>query len=43
MADEISRLADLRDKGAINAAEFQQAKAKVLSLLCPTLKLRSNS
>jgi type VI protein secretion system component VasK len=30
-ADEISRLADLRDKGIINEAEFQQAKAKALS------------
>jgi hypothetical protein len=30
-ADEISRLADLRDKGVIDEAEFQQAKAKALS------------
>jgi hypothetical protein len=29
-ADEIARLADLRDKGVINEAEFQQAKAKAL-------------
>jgi hypothetical protein len=34
-ADDISRLADLQDKGVINEAEFQQAKARVLSLLCP--------
>jgi type VI protein secretion system component VasK len=30
-ADEIARLADLRDKGDISEAEFQQAKAKALS------------
>ena len=30
-ADEIARLADLRDKGVLNEAEFQQAKAKALS------------
>jgi hypothetical protein len=30
-ADEIARLADLRDKGALSEAEFQQAKAKALS------------
>ena len=30
-ADEISRLADLRDQGVISDAEFQQAKAKALS------------
>jgi hypothetical protein len=30
-ADEIARLADLRDKGVISDAEFQQAKAKALS------------
>jgi hypothetical protein len=29
-ADEIARLADLRDKGVISDAEFQQGKAKVL-------------
>jgi len=29
-ADEISRLADLRDRGVISEAEFQQAKAKAL-------------
>jgi type VI protein secretion system component VasK len=29
-AAEISRLADLRDKGVISEAEFQQGKAKVL-------------
>ncbi len=29
-AGEISRLADLRDKGVISEAEFQQGKAKVL-------------
>jgi len=29
-ADEIARLADLRDRGVINEAEFQQAKAKAL-------------
>jgi type VI protein secretion system component VasK len=30
-ADEIGRLAELRDKGVISDAEFQQAKAKALS------------
>jgi hypothetical protein len=30
-ADEIARLADLRDKGVITEAEFQQGKAKALS------------
>jgi hypothetical protein len=30
-ADEIAHLADLRDKGVISDAEFQQAKAKALS------------
>jgi len=30
-ADEIARLADLRDKGAISADEFSQAKAKLLA------------
>jgi hypothetical protein len=29
-ADEIARLADLRDRGVISEAEFQQAKAKAL-------------
>jgi multidrug resistance efflux pump len=29
-ADEIARLADLRDRGVISDAEFQQAKAKAL-------------
>jgi hypothetical protein len=29
-ADEISRLADLRDRGVISEAEFQQAKTKAL-------------
>ena len=29
-ADEITRLADLRDKGVITDAEFEQAKAKAL-------------
>lgn len=29
-ADEIARLADLRDKGVISDAEFQQGKAKAL-------------
>jgi hypothetical protein len=32
-ADEIARLADLRDRGVIDEAEFQQAKAKALSTL----------
>ncbi|MEV6330020.1 SHOCT domain-containing protein [Streptomyces sp. NPDC051909] len=30
-ADELSRLSDLKDKGAITEEEFQRAKAKVLS------------
>jgi len=30
-ADQIATLADLRDKGAISEAEFQQAKAKALA------------
>jgi hypothetical protein len=30
-ADEISRLADLRDRGVISEAEFQQAKTKALA------------
>jgi Short C-terminal domain/Phospholipase_D-nuclease N-terminal len=30
-ADEIARLADLRDSGVLTEAEFQQAKAKALS------------
>jgi len=30
-ADEIARLADLRDRGVISDAEFQQAKAKALA------------
>ncbi|HEX8972856.1 SHOCT domain-containing protein [Oryzihumus sp.] len=30
-ADEISRLADLRDRGVISEAEFQQAKTRALS------------
>ncbi len=30
-AEEISKLADLRDKGVISDEEFQQAKAKALS------------
>ncbi|MFI1978177.1 SHOCT domain-containing protein [Streptomyces wedmorensis] len=29
--DELARLADLKDKGAITAEEFEKAKAKVLS------------
>jgi hypothetical protein len=29
-ADEIARLADLRDRGVLSEAEFQQAKAKAL-------------
>lgn len=29
-ADELAKLADLRDKGAISAEEFDQAKAKLL-------------
>jgi hypothetical protein len=30
-ADDISRLADLRDRGVITEQEFQKAKAKALS------------
>jgi hypothetical protein len=30
VADELAKLADLRDKGTISAAEFDQAKAKLL-------------
>ncbi|MFI8519854.1 SHOCT domain-containing protein [Streptomyces sp. NPDC085481] len=30
-ADELARLADLRDKGALTDEEFEKAKAKVLS------------
>ena len=30
-ADEIARLADLRDRGVISEAEFQQAKTKALA------------
>lgn len=30
-ADELAKLADLRDKGVINDAEFDQAKAKLLA------------
>jgi hypothetical protein len=30
-ADQIAKLADLRDKGVISDAEFQQAKAKALA------------
>jgi hypothetical protein len=30
-AEEIARLADLRDKGVLDEAEFQQAKAKALA------------
>jgi hypothetical protein len=30
-ADEIARLADLRDKGVLSEQEFQQAKARALS------------
>ncbi|GAA1260504.1 SHOCT domain-containing protein [Oryzihumus leptocrescens] len=30
-AEEISRLADLRDRGVISEAEFQQAKARALT------------
>ncbi|USY23946.1 SHOCT domain-containing protein [Alcaligenes sp. 1735tsa3] len=31
VADEISKLADLKDRGALTDAEFEMAKAKVLS------------
>jgi hypothetical protein len=30
-ADELHKLSDLRDKGAISDAEFEQAKAKLLA------------
>jgi hypothetical protein len=30
-ADQLSKLADLRDRGVITDAEFQQGKAKILS------------
>lgn len=30
-ADELAKLADLQDKGTISTAEFEQAKAKLLS------------
>ena len=30
-ADEVARLAELRDKGVLSEAEFQQAKAKALA------------
>jgi Short C-terminal domain/Phospholipase_D-nuclease N-terminal len=30
-ADELSKLADLRDRGVITEAEFQQGKAKILT------------
>jgi type VI protein secretion system component VasK len=30
-ADELTKLADLRDRGVITEAEFQQSKAKILS------------
>jgi hypothetical protein len=30
-ADELTRLADLRDKGVLSQAEFEQAKAKALA------------
>ena len=30
-ADQLAKLADLRDKGVITAQEFEQAKAKILS------------
>ena len=30
-ADELHKLADLRDKGALSDAEFEQAKAKLLA------------
>jgi Phospholipase_D-nuclease N-terminal/Short C-terminal domain len=31
MAEELARLADLRDRGVINEAEFQQLKGKAMS------------
>jgi len=30
-ADELAKLADLRDRGVISDAEFQQAKARALA------------
>ena len=30
-ADELAKLAELRDQGVLSEAEFQQAKAKALS------------
>jgi len=30
-ADELAKLAELKDKGAITEAEYQQAKAKILA------------
>jgi hypothetical protein len=30
-ADELAKLADLRDRGVITDADFQQQKAKILS------------
>jgi type VI protein secretion system component VasK len=30
-ADELTKLADLKDRGVINAAEFEQQKAKILA------------
>ena len=30
-ADEVAKLADLRDRGVITEAEFQQGKAKILA------------
>jgi putative oligomerization/nucleic acid binding protein len=30
-ADELAKLADLRDRGVITEAEFQQGKAKILA------------
>jgi hypothetical protein len=35
-ADEIAKLAELRDRGTISPAEFEQAKAKVLGQPVPT-------
>ena len=29
--DQLARLADLRDRGALNAEEFEQQKAKILA------------
>ncbi|HET9161853.1 MAG TPA: SHOCT domain-containing protein [Solirubrobacterales bacterium] len=36
-ADELGKLADLRDKGTISTAEFEQAKAKLLSGSAPAI------